>query len=201
MKLYSRNVSPADQMVRLALLFKNIDDVMAESDTGVLAGLHYQGGVHESLVLDTGDEQLTQAMAILEYLEDICPEPALLPDPPLVRARVRSFSQLIFSDIQPYAHARVSGYMENHLQISREKQERWFCHWLETGLARLEFILAHQAQTGTYCFGEQITMADLVLVPLVMTTGQLDIDMRSFPHISRIVENCMELELFRWLQA
>ena len=201
MKLYSRNVSPADQMVRLALLFKDIDHVMAESDAEALAGLHYQGGAHESPVLDTGDQQLTQAMAILEYLEDVHPEPALLPEQPLVRARVRSFAQLIFSDIQPYAHARVSGYMENRLQIPRDEQALWFCHWLETGLARLEFILAHQAQTGTYCFGEQLTMADLILVPLVVTAGRLDIDMRSFPHISRIVENCMELELFEWLQS
>lgn len=144
-----------------------------------------------------GDLTLGQSLAILEYLEESHPEPALLPADTTGRARVRALSQGIACDIHPLNNLRVLQYLERELQVDEAAKSRWYQHWIILGFSALETMLHTSAQTGAFCHGDAPSMADCCLVPQVANAKRFAIALDDFPTICRIDANCSELAAFQ----
>jgi maleylpyruvate isomerase len=201
MKLFGYYRSSAAYRVRIALNLKGmqVDHRFVhlrkgEQSSPEYGALNPQGLV--PLVID-GPNVLTQSLAIIEYLEEIQPEPALLPKTPLERARVRSIAQAIASDIHPLNNLRVLRYLVGPLKVSDEAKNEWYRHWVVEGLTALERSLTSAAGSGTFCHGDSPTLADVCLVPQVYNAERADIDLSAFPRITAIVAACRELRAFQ----
>ena len=120
-----------------------------------------------ALELDDGQTVLTQSLAIIEYLDETHPEPPLLPADPLGRARVRALALDIACDIHPIDNLRVLRYLTGEMKVSENDKNRWYRHWVETGLEVLESSLAGHPSTGRFCHGDRPGMADCALVPQI----------------------------------
>ena len=136
--------------------------------------------------LKDGDAVLTQSMAVMEYLDELHPDPPLLPGDPLGRARVRALSQSIACDIHPLNNLRVLTYLTGDMGLGEDKKLEWYRHWVAVGFTALEAQLAGDAQTGTYCHGEAVTMADVCLAPQVFNARRFETDLTPYPTIVRI---------------
>jgi maleylacetoacetate isomerase/maleylpyruvate isomerase len=145
-------------------------------------------------LLRDGDAVLTQSLAIIEYLDDAHPEPPLLPADPLGRARVRAIALDIACEIHPLNNLRVLRYLVQALKVGEEAKDRWYRHWVETGLEVVERQLA--AQPATYCHGETPTLADCVLVPQIFNARRFDCRLDHVPNVVRVFETCMKLPAF-----
>lgn len=141
-------------------------------------------GLVPSLELDDGTV-LTQSLAIIEWLEEMHPEPALLPADPVGRARVRSLSYMIACEVHPLNNLRVLQHVES--QFGGDKAA-WFRHWVGVTFAALEAALAGSADTGRYCHGDSPTMADLCLYAQVWNNKRFEVDMAPYPTVTRIFE-------------
>jgi maleylpyruvate isomerase len=201
MKLFGYYRSSAAYRVRIALNLKGmpVDHRFVhlrkgEQSSPEYGALNPQGLV--PLVID-GPNVLTQSLAIIEYLEETQPEPALLPKAPLERARVRSIAQAIASDIHPLNNLRVLRYLVGPLKVSDEAKNEWYRHWVVEGLTALERSLTPAAGTGTFCHGDKPTLADICLVPQVYNAERADVDLSLFPRITKIVAACRELRAFQ----
>jgi maleylacetoacetate isomerase len=148
-----------------------------------------------TLVLDSG-QVLTQSLAILEYLEETHPQPALLPRDPVDRARVRSLALVVTADIHPIQNLRVMSYLRATYGQTEEAAFAWSRHWIETGLAAYEASVAHDPKTGAYSHGNDPTFADLCLVPQIFNAGRFKVDMSRYPTIQRIYDTCMKHPAF-----
>lgn len=140
---------------------------------------------------------LTQSLAIIEFLDEIKPEPALLPKDAASRARVRMLSQMIACDIHPVNNLRVLTSLRTVFGAGDEDVVNWFRHWVNEGFQPLEKMLASSSQTGTFCHGETPGLADICLVAQVTNNGRFGVDMSPYPIISRINGACMELPAFQ----
>jgi maleylacetoacetate isomerase len=148
---------------------------------------------------------LTQSPAILEWLEEAFPLPALLPprSSPLLRAKVRELCAVVACDTQPLQNLRVLKHVAS-LLAEREPAEReaqrqaWARRYIGAGLEALERLLA--ASAGRFCVGDEVTLADLHLVPQVYNAARFKLDMAPFPTVARVVANCMQLEAFQRAQ-
>src|SRR5438128_4906532 len=145
--------------------------------------------------LADGERTLVQSMAIVEYLEETHPEPALLPRTPTERARVRAMAQLVACEMHPLNNLRVLDYLERELRTGDEARDRWYRRWVEEGFARLEPMLA-QRETGTFCHGDAPTIADVFLVPQVVNAHRFKVDISAYPRLVRIYDACMKLPAF-----
>ena len=143
-----------------------------------------------------GDLVLHQSMAILEYLDEVFPEPPLLPDDAPGRARVRALAQLVACDLHPLNNLRVMQFLERTLQASAEARTQWTLHWMAEGLAAMETLLAGHAATGTFCHGEQPGLADACLVPQLFNARRFNVDLGPYPTLVRIDEACLALPAF-----
>lgn len=203
MKLYSYFRSSASYRVRIALNVKGLDyDMVA---------VHLQKGGGEQLseayrklnpnalvptfVDDTG-AVLTQSLAIIEYLDEVHPEPSLLPGSALDRAHIRSIALQISCDIHPVNNLRILRYLSKDLKVSEDDKNAWYRHWCESGLAALETMLAADSRTGTFCVGEQPTLADCCLVPQVANAQRFNCDLSRVPTIMRIHAACAAQDAF-----
>lgn len=146
-----------------------------------------------SLVLEDG-EVLTQSLAILEYLEETYSEPPLLPREPLARARVRAMAQVIGCDVHPVNNLRVLQYLQKELGASDEQKQDWYQHWIARGFAVLEQMAA--AHAGQCCYGDQVTLADICLVPQLYNARRFDCPLEGYPTLLRIEAHCLELPAF-----
>jgi maleylpyruvate isomerase len=153
-------------------------------------------GFVPALGLDDG-AVLTQSVAIIEYLDEIHPEPPLLPAEPLARARVRALTQAITSDLHPLNNLRVLRYLEDKLTHDKATRDAWYRHWVEVGFDALERWLVRDAATGLCCHGNSPTLADVCLVPQVFNARRFAVDMNPYPRISGIDAVCRELPAFR----
>ncbi len=203
MKLYSYFRSSAAYRVRIALNLKGLAyetvAVHLLKDGGQQLSDGYRQLNPTALVptLADGDWAVGQSMAILEYLEETHPEPALLPAGARARARVRAIAQFIACDIHPLNNLRVLKYLKHTLEADEEARNAWYRHWVGQGLAAVETMLAGHPDTGRYCHGEQPTFADLFLVPQVANARRYDCDLSAMPTVLRIDAACNELEAFR----
>jgi maleylacetoacetate isomerase len=147
-------------------------------------------------VLNTGSLVLTQSLAIMEYLEETHPQPALLPADAAGRARVRALALGIACDIHPLNNLRVLQYLGSRLQLPEAERGEWSRHWIELGFAAIERMLAQGGPTGGFCHGETPTLADCCLVPQAFNAQRVKLPLGPYPTISRIFEHCMRLPAF-----
>ena len=147
-------------------------------------------------VLEDGALTLTQSLAIIEYLEETHPTPALLPHAAAARASVRALALSIACDIHPLNNVRVLRYLKAPLEIDEARRAEWSRHWIAVGFAALERRLAQSNTTGECCYGDAPTLADCCLIPQVFNAQRAHCALEPFPTIRRIHAHCMQLESF-----
>jgi maleylpyruvate isomerase len=203
MKLYSYFRSSASYRVRIALNLKNLPyetvPVHLLRDGGEQLKPEYRKLNPDAIVptfVDDDNHAIQQSLAIIEYLEETHPEPALLPKSPIDRAHVRSLALQIACEIHPVNNLRVLKYLKHTLGVDDAAKDAWYRHWIESGFETLEARLAHDSRTGTFCFGDSPTLADLCLVPQVFNAHRFKIDTTRYPTIQRICENASQLDAF-----
>jgi len=152
-------------------------------------------GLVPTLVTDDGAE-LAQSLAIMEYLEETKPDPALLPRDAKGRARVRSISDLIACEIHPLNNLRTLQYLKRALGRSEDDVNTWYRHWIADGLAKLEAMLIRTPGTGAYCHGDTPTMADCCLVPQIFNARRYQCELAPYPRVMQVFDACMQLEAF-----
>ncbi len=140
-------------------------------------------------VLVAGDTAVTQSLAIIEWLEEMYPEPALLPAQPERRAVVRAASQLFACDIQPLHNLRVLNYLRAHCGSSEDAVRDWCAHWIHTGLSAFERLLRKHGG-GEYSFADTPGMADVCLAPQLFAARRFDVDLSGLPEVERVGRNC-----------
>lgn len=203
MKLYGYFRSSAAYRVRIALNLKGLEfetvAVHLLKDGGQQLSEEYRALNPTALVptLVDGDITIGQSMAILEYLEETHPQPPLLPADAAGRARVRAIAQTIACDIHPLNNLRVLKHLKHGVGVDEDTKNAWYRHWIAVGLTSVEAMLAGSPSTGRYCHGDQVTMADVLLVPQVYNARRFDCDLSGMPTISRIVDACGELDAFQ----
>ncbi len=148
-------------------------------------------GLVPTLVTPQGP--LPQSMAILEWLEEAHPEPALLPVDAWARARVRSLAYIVAMDIHPVNNLRILNHLESEFGVDAADKAAWFRKWAVAGFSAMEQRLSSEPQTGAFCHGDNVGLADLCLFAQVLNNARFDVDMMPFPTILRIHENCMAI--------
>jgi maleylacetoacetate isomerase len=134
---------------------------------------------------------LTQSLAIIEYLDEAFPEPPLLPRDALGRARVRALALDIACEIHPLDNLRVLRYLQRELKVSDDDKDRWYRHWVETGLDVVERGLAGDPRTGRFCHGDEPGLADCVLVPQIFNARRMNCRVDHVSTVMRIFDACM----------
>ena len=137
-----------------------------------------------------------QSLAIMEYLDETHPEPALLPRDPLGRARVRGLAQSVACEIHPLNNLRVLQYLDNDLKVDEATKATWYRHWITLGFTAIEGMLAKDPATGTFCHGNATGLADCCLIPQIANSRRFDTPLEAFPTIRRIEEACLALDAF-----
>ncbi len=190
MKLYTYWRSSASFRVRIGLEWKGIEreDVTVDLSRGEQLGDAYLAENPEGRVplLIDGDVRLTQALAILEYLEETQPTPALLPADPAGRARVRQLALLVVADTQPLQNTGPLEYLLDPLGLSETQRNRWYVHWVRRGLSALEAHLAGDPATGRFCHGDAPTLADACIVPQLANARRAGLPFEAWPTLDRI---------------
>ncbi|GAA3540613.1 maleylacetoacetate isomerase [Zobellella aerophila] len=198
MKLYDYVRSSAAYRVRIALNLKGL--AYEASPVSLLDGAQgsndYRALNPTCLVpsLDTGEGVLGQSLAIIEYLDERYPEPALLPGSPFERARIRSLAQQVACDIHPLNNLRVLKYLTGELGISEAQKTSWYHHWLQQGLAPLEQQLS--GSDTPFCCGDTPGLADICLIPQLYNAHRFKLDMTPYPRLTAIEQACNRLEAF-----
>ena len=202
MILYGHALSSASYRVRIALALKGLQvtSVLLDLRGGEqrleeFLQINSQGLV-PALALE-GGAVLTQSVAIIEYLDEIHPQPPLLPQAPLARARVRALTQAITCDVHPLNNLRVLQYLENTLQHDKATRDIWYRHWVMLGFDAIERWLVRDSATGRFCHGDAPTIADVCLVPQVFNARRFAVDLTQYPRIVGIDAACRELPAFQ----
>ncbi len=199
MELYGYFRSSTAYRVRIALNIKGLE--CTHIPLSILAGEHkaqeYMSKNPQGFVpyMTDGDVAMGQSMAMLEYLEETYPVPALLPTDAAGRARVRQLSGIIACDIHPVDNLRVLKYIMGEFGASEEQKTDWYHHWILEGFKAFETIL-NDGRTGDHCHGDTVSFADLCLVPQVYNAVRFKCPLDKFPNIMRIVDNCNKLGSF-----
>ncbi|PJK14743.1 maleylacetoacetate isomerase [Lysobacteraceae bacterium NML07-0707] len=200
--LYSYWRSSAAYRVRIGLNLKALPytqkNVHLLRDGGEQRSAAYRALNPQALVpsLQHGNVVLNQSLAILEYLDDIHPAPALLPDDAAGRARVRALAQLVACDIHPLNNLRVGQYLKAEYALAQAAVEDWMRHWMREGFAAMEAMLARSEQTGAFCHGDTPTLADICLIPQLYNAHRFGIDMAAYPTLAAIEARALVLPAF-----
>ena len=199
MELYNYFRSSASYRVRIALALKGLDytyksvhltknEQFKESYAAVSASRLVP-------LLQDGELRLTQSLAIVEYLDETHPKPPLLPRDAPGRARVRALAYDVACEIHPLNNLRVLRYLVNDLKLSEDDKNRWYRHWVETGLETVERQL-DDPRTGRFCHGDTTTLADITLVPQIFNAQRLNCRLEHVPTVMRVFDACMQLDAF-----
>ena len=198
MKLYGYHRSSASFRVRIALGLKGIAyeyvpvNLLRNEQLG--AGFADLTPAQAVPLLEDGDVTLAQSLAIIEYLDETHPEPPLLPGDARSRARIRALAQDIACEIHPLNNLRVLRYLVGPLKVSDDDKNRWYRHWVETGLDAVERQLG--AAPTRFCQGDTPTLADCVLVPQIFNAQRFGCRLDHVPQVMRVFDACMKLPAF-----
>jgi len=198
-KLYSYFRSSAAYRARIALNLKGIPYETASVHLVKDGGYNYRPEFRAInpqmrvpvLVTDGGDT-LIQSLAIIEYLEETHPEPALLPKNPVARAKVRALAELIACDIHPLNNTSPLRYLKNVMGQQQSAIDAWYHHWVLAGFEALEALI----EAGPYACGKTVTLADVCLVPQVANARRLKVPLDKFPKIVAVDAACLKLPAF-----
>lgn len=200
LQLYGYFRSSAAYRVRIALALKGLK---AEHIPVSLVKAEQHGGEYSRLnpshlvptLIDDG-LVLGQSMAIIEYLDETHPQPALLPGTPAERARVRALAQIIACDVHPINNQRVAKYLASTYGISEDGTTEWMRHWMRLGLEAYEAMLAAAPTSGRFSHGDTPTLADICLVPQLFNALRFSYDFKHLSNVQRVFDNCMALPAF-----
>ena len=147
--------------------------------------------------LESPDGVLTQSMAIMEWLDEAYPEPALLPRNPGERARVRALAQIMVADVQPLQNISVTRFLQSTLKVDDAALQVWLREWVGRGMRAFEEMLAQAPPLGDFCVGNTPTLADVCLVPQCYSSRRFGVDPAAYPRIAHIERACAELPAFQ----
>ena len=204
MKLYTFFRSSASFRVRIALNVKGIPYEHAGVSLAKGEHLHdaYKAVNAQALVptLEDGGRLLSQSLAIIEYLDEVYGGPRLLPADPLDRHYVRAFSQIVACEIHPLNNLRTLKYVKRAYGLDEAGVNSWYRHWIAEGFTMMEAFLAREKRQGRHVYRDQVTMADCCLVPQVFNAQRYDCDLKPYPTVMRLHEECMKLDAFQRAQ-
>ncbi|HLH90211.1 MAG TPA: maleylacetoacetate isomerase [Xanthobacteraceae bacterium] len=198
MKLYTYFRSSAAYRARIALNLKGVAFETASIHLTKGGGQQFKPEFRAinpqarvpALAVDGG--VLTQSLAIIEYLEEMHPQPPLLPADPVDRAHVRAIAQAIACDIHPLNNTSPLFYLKNTLKHDQETINAWYAHWITVGFEAVEMLL----RPGPYAYGAQVTLADVCLVPQVANARRFNVPLAKFPKIVAVDAACLKLPAF-----
>ena len=200
--LYNYFRSSASYRVRIALALKGLDHgyepVHLQKNEQTAERFAAVSASRLVPLLVDGEATVSQSMAIIEYLDETHPQPPLLPADPLGRARVRALAQDMACEIHPLNNLRVLRYLTHDLKLSEDDKDRWYRHWVETGLAAVERRLGEVP--GRFCHGDRPGLADCVLVPQIFNAQRNQCRTDAVPQVMRVFEACMALPAFSQTQ-
>lgn len=202
LKLYNYFRSSTSYRVRIALHLKKLEfdykpihllNNGGEQHSAEYRALNPVGGVP---TLVHGDKVISQSFAIIEYLDEAFPQTyQLLPQDPYLKAKVRQVCENINADIHPLQNLKLMQYLEKKHGYTQDQKDEWAQKWIQEGWAATEKILTATAKI--YSFGEQVTAADLFIVPQIFSSLRFKVDMSKYPLLSKINDNCLKLEAFQ----
>jgi maleylacetoacetate isomerase len=201
-RLYGYFRSSASYRVRIALNLKGVAweqelvdlrPPKSAQHSAAFRALNPQGLIP---VLVDGDAVLSQSLAILEYLEERHPQPALLPPDPLARAQVRALALQIACDIHPLNNLRVLNYLRDPLRLDDAGVNAWYAHWTQLGLGALEPQVQRLSADGQHMFGNLLTLADVCLVPQMYNARRFNVDLGPYPRLRAICAHLESLPAF-----
>lgn len=200
-KLFGFWRSLAAYRVRVALNLKGIE--YKEYPVDLLKGEQFTDAYREvnpqmvvPALIDGDGPVLGQSLSIIEYLEEKCPQPALLTAAPRDRARVRMLAQIIAADAHPLMVPRVRNYLADTFKLDEPARLNWIKHWSDAALGAIEAQLTAHAVPGRLCHGDAPTIADICLVSQVIGARLFKFDLSAFPAVTRVAEACLALEAF-----
>ena len=209
MQLYNYFRSSASFRVRIALAIKGLDYdyIPVHLVKGEHKDPEYAQRIGDALVptlVTDGGTALSQSMAIIEYLDETHPTPALLPTTPLARARVRALAQTVACDIHPINNLRVLKYLVRDLKVDEDAKNAWYHHWVRSGLEVFERQLSLLAQeraaqgltASVLCWGDTPTLADCCLVPQIFNAQRFNVSLDGLPLTMGVFDACMALPAF-----
>ena len=201
-QLYSYWRSSAAFRVRIALNLKGIDyeviPVHLTKNGGEQMSDGYANKNPNRLVplFDDGKNSIHQSLAIIEYLDEIQAQPALLPRSAIDRTWVRSLAMDIAIDIHPISNLRVLRYLIKQAGASNEAKDAWYQHWIKIGLESIEKQLCSDPRVGRFTFGDQPGLVDICLVPQIFNALSTKMDISPYPTLMKIFHECMKLPAF-----
>ncbi len=201
MKLYNFFRSGTSHRLRIALNLKGLaaDYVAVDLRTeqhlkADFKAIHPQGFVP---ALDTGEQVLIQSPAIIEWLEEKYPTPALLPVDPDARAHVRALAAIVGCDVHPINNRRILEYLRKQLGANEDAINAWCTTWITEGFNAYETLLAADTTRGDFSFGHSPSMADVYLVPQIESARRFKVDLTQWPLIAAVETACLQLEAFK----
>lgn len=198
--LYNYFRSSTSYRIRIALHYKNLDfeykPVHLLNDGGEQHSAEYKklNSMAEVPTLVHDNRVIAQSMAIVEYLDEVFPKNPLFPKDPFKKARVRQFCENINSFMHPLSNLKVLQYLEKNHQYDQDKKDEWVSHWVTKGFQALESILKKEG--GKYCFGNEVSAADMFLIPQIFSAERFKVSLEPFPLCRMINSECLKLESF-----